>query len=264
MKVYVSADIEGVTGAAHWDETYRTRPDYAPFREQMNAEVAAACRGAAAAGAEEIWVQDAHESGRNLDARRLPENARLVRGWSHHPFSMVQELDESFRAACLVGYHAPSGSDQSPLAHTMSTAFTRVAVNGRTASEFLLHTYAAWSVGVPVVFLSGDEAVCAEARDLCGGIVTCPVKEGRGESTVSLHPAVAERRIREGTEEALRRDPAACLGELPARFEVEVSFRYPPRARRASFYPGASLLGPGTVRFATRDWFEVMRLFLFV
>ncbi len=43
MKVYISADIEGVTGTTHWDETQLSKGDYAPFREQMTAEVVAAC-----------------------------------------------------------------------------------------------------------------------------------------------------------------------------------------------------------------------------
>ena len=59
MKVYISADIEGVTGAAHWDETNKTHADCGEFREQMTAEVAAACEGALAAGADEVWVKDA-------------------------------------------------------------------------------------------------------------------------------------------------------------------------------------------------------------
>ena len=42
MKVYVSADIEGVTGTTHWDETEKQKPDYSEFREQMTAEVSAA------------------------------------------------------------------------------------------------------------------------------------------------------------------------------------------------------------------------------
>ena len=41
MKVYISADIEGVTGIAHWDDAHRDRPDYAEFRERMTAEAPA-------------------------------------------------------------------------------------------------------------------------------------------------------------------------------------------------------------------------------
>ena len=76
MRVYLNADIEGTCGIADWAETERaTMDDYRPFAAQMTAEVAAACEGAVAAGAEEIVVKDAHDSARNLDGSRLPRPA---------------------------------------------------------------------------------------------------------------------------------------------------------------------------------------------
>ena len=114
MKVFISADIEGITGVTHWDETEKPKADYKEFREQMTAEVSAACEGALQAGCNEIWVKDAHASARNLIAAKLPRETRLVRGWSGHPFSMVQELDASFDAMLMIGYH--SQADRSGLA----------------------------------------------------------------------------------------------------------------------------------------------------
>ena len=95
-RVFISVDIEGVAGSAHGDEAAKTHADYAQFAERMTAEAVAACEGAIAAGATEIWVKDAHGSGRNIMQERLPKEATLVRGWSGHPFAMVQELDSSF------------------------------------------------------------------------------------------------------------------------------------------------------------------------
>src|SRR5512142_1232397 len=106
MKVYISADIEGITGTTHWDETEKKHADYAEFREQMTAEVVAACEGALAAGASEIWVKDAHDSARNIIAGRLPREARLLRGWSGHPYLMMDQLDKTFQACLMIGYHS--------------------------------------------------------------------------------------------------------------------------------------------------------------
>ena len=75
MKIYISADIEGVTGVTHWDETDLGKGESSLFREQMTAEVVAACEGALQAGATEIWVKDAHDSARNIIASRLPHEA---------------------------------------------------------------------------------------------------------------------------------------------------------------------------------------------
>ena len=105
MNVYISADIEGTAGITHWDEADRNNPAYPEFREAMTREVVAACEGAIAAGATDILIKDAHDSGRNIHVSQLPECARIVRGWSGHPYSMVQELDESFDALVLIGYH---------------------------------------------------------------------------------------------------------------------------------------------------------------
>src|SRR5512136_751367 len=98
MKIFITADIEGITGAAHWDETDKKQADYSELREQMTAEVSAACQGALNAGATEIWVKDAHWSARNILAAKLPRQVRLIREWSGHPFSMMQEIDETFQA----------------------------------------------------------------------------------------------------------------------------------------------------------------------
>ena len=107
MRVYLSADIEGTCGIADWAETERaTMDDYRPFAAQMTAEVAAACEGAVAAGAEEIVVKDAHDSARNLDGSRLPRQARLFRGWTGDPLSMMAGLDVGqFGAVLFTGYH---------------------------------------------------------------------------------------------------------------------------------------------------------------
>src|SRR5512136_2281103 len=136
MKIYISADIEGVTGVTHWDETDLGKAESSLFREQMTAEVAAACEGALQAGATEIWVKDAHDSARNIIASRLPHEARLIRGWSGHPFIMVEELDATFQSLILVGYHSRMGSGGNPLSHTMSGNVTWLKINDQFASEF--------------------------------------------------------------------------------------------------------------------------------
>ena len=264
MKIYISADIEGVTGVTHWDETDLAKGESGPFREQMTAEVVAACEGALQAGATEIWVKDAHDSARNIIASRLPHEARLIRGWSGHPFIMVQELNETFQGLVLIGYHSRSGAGTSPLAHTMTGSITRMSINARPASEFLIHTYAAGSVKVPVVFVSGDQGLCNEINQFNPNIATVAVKEGIGNSTVSIHPDLAVSRIREGVSKALQGDLSLCQVELPSHFSVDVQYRRPYDAYHFGFFPGAVQKDDGTVRFETDSYYEVMRFFLFV
>ena len=95
-RIFLSADIEGTCGIAHWDETELNKPDYEPFRRQMTREVAAACEGALAAGSEDILIKDAHDSARNLLPGELPLGVQIFRGWGSDIHSMVSGLDASF------------------------------------------------------------------------------------------------------------------------------------------------------------------------
>jgi len=264
MKIYISADIEGVTGVTHWNETDLEKRDSAAFREQMTAEVQAACEGAVNAGATEILVKDAHDTGRNIIASKLPKEVRLIRGWSGHPFGMMQELDESFYAVMMIGYHSRAGAETSPLAHTMAGSIVYgITLNGRNASEFLLNSYAAGLARVPVVFVSGDKGLCDEVNSLNSNIGTAAVKEGIGSSTVSIHPEIAVARIREGVIKALKGDAAKCLIRLPNDFLVEITYKNHFDAYKASFYPGAVLKESFVVRFETDNYFEALRMLLF-
>lgn len=263
MKIYISTDIEGVTGTTYWDETNRDKAVYDEFREQMTAEVAGACEGALNAGATDILIKDAHDAANNLILSKLPQEARLIRGWAGEPFCMVQGLDETFRAALMIGYHAPAMSNANPLAHTM-TGGVSFKINGVYASEFLLHAYAAALKNVPVAFVSGDAGLCAHVQSFNPAIGVCAVKEGVGGSTISLHPARAVNAIREGVRQALSGDLARHRLPLPEHFHVEITFhRRHMDAYRASFYPGVKADGPHGVVFDTDDYFEVLRMIMF-
>jgi D-amino peptidase len=265
MKIYISADIEGITGIAHWDEANADKADYAEFRERMTADVVAACEGAVAAGATEILVKDAHATGRNVYADRLPRKAHLVRGWSGHPLAMVQELEDSFTALALVGYHSPAASGGNPLAHTMSSSkVSRMCVNGEPAAEFHLFAFAAAEMGVPTAFVSGDRALCAEVLSRNASITTVTSMHGVGDSTIGRHPDVVREEIRSGMKQALRGNVSACALSLPDRFTLEIEYHEHPAAYHASHYPGASLADDRTVRVEAERFFDVLRAVSFL
>lgn len=264
MRIYISADIEGVCGIAAWDEARKSSPDHGEYRRQMNAEVAAACVGALAAGATAITVKDAHGSARNLIAAELPEPTQLIRGWSGHPMGMVQGLDGSYDAALFIGYHARAGAGGNPLAHTISSALlAEVRLNGVAASEYWIHALAAATVGVPIAFVSGDRTLCDEIAQRQPATKTHVAKWGEGPSQHSLHPTEAIAGIRNGVEAALRADFRAARLELPRHFTLELHYKDHARAYAKSFYPGAKLADPHTLSFETDDYFEVLRLFMF-
>ena len=264
MKIYISADIEGITGVTHWNETEMQKPESNEFRDQMTAEVGAACEGALEAGATEILLKDAHDTARNIHASRLPQQVRLIRGWSGHPFMMAQELDESFAGIIMIGYHSRASAASSPLAHTMTGKAVYVKINDHYASEFLINAYTAALCKVPVVFVSGDRGLCDEVAAFDARIGTAAVKTGIGDSTVSIHPAVAVARIRQGVAAALTGKAAKSPVPLPPHFAVEIRFKNHPDAYHAAFFPGVTLKEPHTVQFGGDNWFEVLRAFAFL
>ena len=266
MKVLISSDIEGTAGIVHRDETDPRKKDnwYDYFCKQMTREVAAACEGALQAGATDILVKDAHDTGRNIDPSALPVQAQINRGWSGGLFSMVAGLSEDFDAVAFTGYHASAHSAGNPLSHTMNPRMEEIRINGRRASEFLIHSYIAGMLEVPVVFVSGDAALCADAKSFLPAITAVAVSAGEGDSSTSAHPDVAVDLIREGMRKALARNRFACMVEMPESFEVKVRYRSHAAAFRCSYYPGAHLLDEKTLAFEHKDYYEVLRFFHFV
>ena len=264
MKVYLSVDIEGVVGIAAWEEARKEHADYPPFRDRMAREAAAACEGALAAGASELLVKDAHGSGRNLRPDDLPAPARLIRGWSGHPSCMLQELDGSFDAVVLVGWHGPAAAGDNPLAHTLSSrTLAEVRLDGVRCSEFRLHALFAAELGVPVVLVAGDTGLCAEVRETNAAIATVPTLRGFGASTLSEHPATVLEQLRDGVRAALTSDRAACRLEPPSAPELVVRYKDQALAYRKAFYPGAELVAPTEVRLQAASMFEAMRFLMF-
>lgn len=264
MKIFISADIEGTTGIAHWNETEKGLKDYEYFQEQMTREVKAACKGALKGGATEIIVKDAHDSARNINPRELPKEVKINRGWAKHPFSMVYGIDESFDAVMFIGYHSPAYGEGNPLAHTMNGNIVEIRLNGVRTSEFLMHSMAAQSVGVPSIFISGDKKLMEHAKAINPNIKTLAVSEGIGNSSTSIHPDLAVEEIEKIVEGALKGDLNKYKIEMPETFVFEVEFVHHYNAYRGSFYPGAEKIDEKTVRYTSNNYFDIMRAAMFL
>lgn len=265
MNVYISFDMEGVTGVCNHDQVNIAHADYPRCRAQLVREVRAACEGALAAGAKRIVVKDAHESGRNIDGRELPAPVELVSGWSGHPLHMVQEISDEFDAALFIGYHAYAGSLGNPLAHTFSSKKVgSMRLNGQIASEYLICAHAAGMFGVPVVFVAGDEALCAHVAEHAPACRTVTTMRGIGPSVISRHPDATVADIRANVTEALQGNLAACRLPRPDVYRLEIAFKDQMTAYRGTFYPGVEAIDQNTLAMAASGFFDILRAIKFL
>ncbi|KPK95893.1 hypothetical protein AMJ80_03095, partial [bacterium SM23_31] len=169
--------MEGISSVVTSREYSSSGEDYEYFRRIMTLETNAAIEGAIAAGAAEIVVRDGHGSARNILPGLLDRNAKLLRGWADSPKSMMEGIDETFDAVVFVGYHAKAGTPDAIIAHTMSGNVVDVSINGVSLPEAGINGLIAGHFNVPVVFLSGDKAICGQAKGLFGEVETYAVKE---------------------------------------------------------------------------------------
>jgi D-amino peptidase len=264
MKIYISADIEGVTGTTDWNECELGHARYKVFQEQMTKEVAAACEAANQAGATEILVKDAHWTATNIIQSGLPENTKLIRGWSHNPYMMMQDIDGSFDAALLIGYHSKAGSEGNPLAHTMTGKISRIWINDEPVSEMLINTYTAALEKVPVVFVSGDKQICNDSITLNPDVETVAVKDGKGGSTINIHPGLAIKEIEKGVQKSLKKNLVNQIVTLPEKFILKIEYQDFKDAYRFAYYPGVEKISEKTIQFETANYFEVLRAFMFL
>jgi D-amino peptidase len=191
LKVYISADMEGVGGVSTWiKQANEDGLDYGQYRRLMTLEVNAAIAGAYDAGATEVLVSDSHGDGENIDLELLDSRVPIVRSWPR-PLGMMQGIDDSFDAVVFVGYHAGEGQGEAMMSHTKNgSRFFEIRLNGTPVPEAGISAAIAGDFGVPVVFLSGDQTAAAEAKRLLGPIETAVVKTASGYlSGTMLSPA---------------------------------------------------------------------------
>lgn len=255
LKVYISADMEGVGGVSTWEKQASAGgADYAQFRRLMTLEVNAAIEGAYAAGATEVLVSDSHGDAQNMDPELLDPRVKLVRAWPR-PLGMAAGIDASFDAVVLVGYHGAEGQGDSILSHTEDDSkYADVRLNGVSVPEAGIVAATAGAFGVPVVFISGDQTVCQVAQQLLGDLETAVVKEAHGfYAGTMLHPEAARSLIREGVKRGVEKRAALTPYRVPAPVRLEIDFKKTVEAEVAATLRGVTRTSGSSVVYAAND-----------
>lgn len=258
MKVYISADLEGVSGVVHDHQTGGSSAEFLVMaKELMTAEVNAAIEGFYDGGAKEVTVNDSHGDMRNLFPDKLDQRARLITG-SAKPWSMMEGIDETFAMAGFVGYHARAGLP-GVLNHTYSGRSVReLRLNGAPVGEVGMNAALASVYNVPVVLVTGDTLLCEEARELLGEIETAAVKIPITRSAANCLSPTASRALIKAAAKRAAAARIAGKGPGPWRLQspitAELDFNRTVMADGAAIVPGAVRTGHVSVAYTADDY----------
>jgi len=264
-RVFISIDLEGITGVCRPSQTEHGTDDWLAARRLMRDDLDAVLEGCLEGGAERVVVCDAHDRGDNLGVADLPPAVRLVSG-TGLPLSMMAGIDEGFDVAMVVGYHAMAGTADAVLAHTYTDEIASVVVtNGPDGDlptgELGLNAATAGAFGTPLAFASGDDKLAAEARSFVPGIQTVAVKDGLSWTAARLlAPDATRAALRAGARRAL-------AGPLPTLLDwngrgLRIGYPRPDRCDGPAACPGVKRLDGTTIEIPPADWLTVFTTFI--
>lgn len=265
MKLFLSTDFEGTSGIVAWEQIIEGRAEYEQGRLLLTNEVNAVIAGAQEAGAKEFVVNDAHHFMRNLHPQDLLGEATLISG-RHKPFYMMEGLDSSFDGVLFVSYHGSIGAPQAIISHTYNPgAIWEARINGEIVGESGINALVAAHYGVPIIFVSGDQATAQESAWLAPEAEKIVVKESLGRFAASnLHPTVACRLLHEGASRAVRSIQTMRPPVFPTPVSLELTFLVADMASMSLQIRHTERSGPRTITISSENLLDIYRSFVAV
>lgn len=265
MKLYISTDFEGTSGIVAWEQIIEGSAEYEQGRKLLTAEVNAVINGALEGGANEFVVNDSHHQMRNLHPQDLEGRATLITG-NYKPLYMMEGLDASFDGIYFVSYHGSVGAEKAILSHTYNPrAIWEVRLNGVVVGESGVNALVAAHYGVPIIFVSGDEATAQEAELVAPEAEKVVVKQSISRFAAShLHPLEACDRLRRGSLQAVQRLASMKPPALEQPVKLEVTFLVADMAEMATWIKGVEQIGPRTVILTNDSLLDLYRAFVAV
>ena len=262
MKIFISADMEGATGIVHSSMLGPEGKDYERGRRLLTGDVRAAVEGAVLAGAWEVVVCEGHGGMRNILIEELPEKASLLVGpASSKKLCQVEGIDESFDAAFFLAYHAKAGTSPAVHPHTWAGGYVySIDIDGKPAGETEINTRILARFKVPVVLVTGDDALGKEVKELSEEIRFVEVKKAVGpQAAICLPPSRTSRLITVGAQAALA-DPEELKSlDFDPNPKLEIQLVSPKLAEKADDFEGVERRGDRTVLVHGGDIVEKAR-----
>ena len=233
MKIYIFADMEGISGVAG-SEYISGQPHFVELaRRYMADDINSCAEGCFEAGATEVIVRDGHGAGFNVDPDRIDPRVTLIQGAA--PRGVRFPDIEGSHGLILLGYHAMAGTEGALLEHSYSSRqIQNLWLNGRRVGEIGIDAAIAAEHKVPVLMVSGDDKACQEAVLWIPNVRACQVKKSYDtQGTRLMIPSAAHAMIKEYTIEAIRHRRRCKLlqPEYPATLRTEYVERVPLPAR---------------------------------
>lgn len=261
MTILISADMEGATGVTCPADVLPGGPEWERKRGLFTGDVNAAVAGLFDGGADEVLVNEAHWTMRNLLLERLDERASMLTG-RHKALSMMEGVQRGdVDGVVFLGYHAGAGTE-GVLAHTyLANSITGVWLDGVRACEGRLNAKVAEEFGVPVIMVTGDDRTVEEAREYAREAVGVAVKD-----CVSRYAAICRPPARTAADIRLAAERAAALagrraGAVLGPHVFAVEFDAEHLAGAATVVPGVSPDGERRVAFTAATMYEGIRCF---
>ncbi|MCG6795686.1 M55 family metallopeptidase [Geobacillus sp. YHL] len=254
MKIFISADMEGISGVAT-NQQLKTNSEYQRFRKLMTQDVNAAIEGAFLGGATEVVVADGHGNMSNILIEELDPRARLVSG-NNRVMCQLEGLDDSFDGIMFVGHHGrEGGSERTVISHSLAgICVNEIKINGRVVGETEMNAFVAGYYNVPAIFISGDDAYVKEVLETLPHVEAAVVKRGIDRFAAELlHPTKAHELIREKAKRAVQKAKQCPPLKLEGPVTFEIEFKGPNQAMMTTTLPTVTLIDPKTITFTCND-----------
>lgn len=262
MKILISADMEGATGVTWPADVLPGTPQWERCRSMFTSDVNAAVLGFLDGGADEVLINEAHWSMRNLLLENLDQRAQMLTG-RHKSLSMVEGVQHGdVDGIAFVGYHTGAGTE-GVLAHTyLANSLTGVWLNGTRASEGLLNAALVAEYGVPVILVTGDDLTCEDALGYAPEARKVAVKDYVSRyAAVCRTPARTAADIRAAAQQAtalaVRHEPVRDAGP----YTVELEFDAEHLAMAVTVVPGVRRSGERKAVYTSDTMYEGIRTF---
>ncbi|HEX7064998.1 MAG TPA: M55 family metallopeptidase [Bacillales bacterium] len=255
MKIFISADIEGVSGVAT-NQQLKKESEYQRFRQLMTEDVNAAIEGAFEAGATEVVVADGHGNMSNIFIENLDPRASLVSG-NNRVMCQMEGLDDTFDGVFFVGYHGrEGGSERTIINHTLAgVCVEEMRINGKVVGETELNAGVAGYFNNPVLLVTGDDALEKEVKETLPEVEAAVVKRGVDRFAAELFPVKkAQEMIKEKAKKAVSKAKEIKPYVVNGPVTFEISFKATNQALMTTTIPSVELIGPKTIRFTCEDY----------